>query len=269
MVLPSNVSYGTVTGTFLQAVADSTDAGRDPDGLPVTDLQVKFTAYVSPAVIRDTSSTPPTMIVVQPIIASVDAGGQLIGADGQPGVTLLASTNPAISPTGWTWQVTLSSATFPALTFAFLLDPGATVDLATVTPVAPSSGSTGNGNAGGNGNGNGTTPALSNTAVPTVTGTTTQGQTLTATAGSWSAVPDSTAYQWNRSGSPIIGATGSTYVLTGSDVGATVTVTATASKAGYTSASATSTATATIAASSGSGSSSTVGTATVGTATAA
>ncbi len=69
-----------------------------------------------------------------------------------------------------------------------------------------------------------------NTAQPTISGTTAQGQTLTATAGTWSNSPTSFAYQWMRcpaSGgaadasdcAAIGGATTTSYVVAAGDVG--------------------------------------------------
>jgi type II secretory pathway pseudopilin PulG len=68
-----------------------------------------------------------------------------------------------------------------------------------------------------------------NTVLPGITGTTADGQTLTATQGTWTGTaPISYAYQWQRctgaSCSNISGATGSTYVLTSTDVGKTLQV---------------------------------------------
>lgn len=83
--------------------------------------------------------------------------------------------------------------------------------------------------------------------APAITGTPTQGQTLTCSTGTWSNTPDAYAYQWNRSGSPIAGATASTRVLAAGDVGATLTCTVKATNLGV-SAVRTSAATATIAA---------------------
>lgn len=84
-----------------------------------------------------------------------------------------------------------------------------------------------------------------NSVAPAITGTTTEGQTLTCSSGTWSKSP-SYAYQWHRSGVPIIGATAATRVLAAGDVGNTMTCTVTATAAGC-SAVATSAATATIA----------------------
>jgi hypothetical protein len=143
VVLPSNVSFGTVTGAFLRAVADSpTDSDRDPEGLPVADLSVRFTASISPAIVRDTSATPPVTILIDPITAVVDSSGILVGPDGQPGVRLVASTDPDIQPTGWTWTVGISSPTFPSLSFSFTLDAGQTIDLASVVQVPSNPGTT-------------------------------------------------------------------------------------------------------------------------------
>jgi hypothetical protein len=69
-----------------------------------------------------------------------------------------------------------------------------------------------------------------NTSPPTISGTAMQGQTLTASPGSWSRKPTSYAYQWQRcsaSGSScasLAGATAKTYALTSLDVGSTMRV---------------------------------------------
>ena len=95
----------------------------------------------------------------------------------------------------------------------------------------------------------------SNTAPPSISGQTVQGQTLTADKGSWSGTaPISYAYQWQGCSpgcSNISGATGQTYTLQGSDVGDTVDVVVTASNS--TSAIATSSQTVPVTASGGGG----------------
>jgi lysophospholipase L1-like esterase len=92
---------------------------------------------------------------------------------------------------------------------------------------------------------------ITNSVLPTITGTATEGQTLTAGNGTWNTTPDSYTYVWNRGGTPISGATASTYVLVTADVGNTITVAVTAVKSGWTSGSATSAATGTVAAAGG------------------
>ncbi|MCU1425275.1 MAG: ExeM/NucH family extracellular endonuclease, partial [Microbacteriaceae bacterium] len=68
--------------------------------------------------------------------------------------------------------------------------------------------------------------------APTITGTPRVGSTLTTTGGTWSVVNPTLAFQWNRNGEPIDGATNSSYRVTAADAGATITVTATATAEG-------------------------------------
>jgi len=68
-----------------------------------------------------------------------------------------------------------------------------------------------------------------NTVAPAITGTATEGETLTASDGTWQGYPVPTlTYQWFRSSEAIVGATDATYELTTDDVGETITVTVTA-----------------------------------------
>ena len=81
-------------------------------------------------------------------------------------------------------------------------------------------------------------PAPTNTALPTVSGSAVEGQTLSASNGSWTGSPTSYAYQWqdcNSSGESCVsisGATASSYKLAARDVGSTMRVVVTASNAG-------------------------------------
>jgi hypothetical protein len=68
--------------------------------------------------------------------------------------------------------------------------------------------------------------------TPTITGTARVGSTLTAVSGSWSPTAE-LSYKWNRNGTPINGATASTYAVIGADAGATLSVTVTATKTAY------------------------------------
>jgi hypothetical protein len=75
-------------------------------------------------------------------------------------------------------------------------------------------------------------PAPANTALPTITGSTTAGAPLTCSEGSWSNAPDGFTYEWFRDGTPIIGTTGATYTVLATDEGLTLTCTVTASNLG-------------------------------------
>jgi hypothetical protein len=76
-----------------------------------------------------------------------------------------------------------------------------------------------------------------NSSPPTIAGSAEQGQTLTASPGSWTNSPSSYAYQWQRCTSSsgcgdIGGATGQSYTAQSADVGDTLDVVVTASNAG-------------------------------------
>ncbi len=68
--------------------------------------------------------------------------------------------------------------------------------------------------------------------APQVSGTPVVGSTLTATSGSWNTKGLGFAYQWLRDGSPVAGATGTSYGLAPGDVGTRLAVRVTATKAG-------------------------------------
>lgn len=68
-----------------------------------------------------------------------------------------------------------------------------------------------------------------NTVVPSISGTPVVGQTLTANRGAWTGSPaPSYAYQWQRGGVNISGATSQAYQLAPADDGASVRVVVTA-----------------------------------------
>ena len=84
--------------------------------------------------------------------------------------------------------------------------------------------------------------------LPTITGTTAVGQTLSVNLGAWNPAADSYTYQWKRNGIAIANnATGSTYRLNAFDRGTAISVTVTGNKNGYAALSKTSAATRAIA----------------------
>lgn len=75
-------------------------------------------------------------------------------------------------------------------------------------------------------------PAFVNDVAPVVSGTATEGQTLSVTDGTWTPTPAGYSYQWRRSGDNIGGATSSTYLLVLADVGELIDVVVTANDGG-------------------------------------
>lgn len=67
-----------------------------------------------------------------------------------------------------------------------------------------------------------------NTVPPAISGTPQVGQTLTAGSGTWTQNPTSFSFQWLSGGSPISGATASSYVPVTGDIGANISVAVTA-----------------------------------------
>ena len=86
--------------------------------------------------------------------------------------------------------------------------------------------------------------APANSVIPAISGIATEGETLTAWEGRWTAAAAYT-YQWLRDGAPISGAVSSTYSVVAADVGEVISVTVTATNSAG-SASASSAATSTV-----------------------
>lgn len=74
---------------------------------------------------------------------------------------------------------------------------------------------------------------LTATSAPTISGSASVGSTLTASDGTWNFAPASLTHQWLRDGTPIQGATTSSYVVTTADQGHALTVEATATRPEY------------------------------------
>jgi hypothetical protein len=142
--IPSNLSYGTVTGRFLLAYADSNDSGLEPDAVPAKG-SVYFTP--SPNYIKDVTASPaPVTILPASVECALDADGYVLGYTGSQGVRLVATDDPQGNPVNWTWSVEfrLTDATgSPVRTvpnFSFALPSGSTVDLTTAMPVPDANG---------------------------------------------------------------------------------------------------------------------------------
>jgi hypothetical protein len=135
--LPTGTLYGTVVGQFIQAVADTADAGRDPDSLPMQGT-ITFTPGAARVLLPSATPNPLTMYQ-KSIVCTLDAEGYLLGPDGARGVKLVASDSPG-NPTNFTYSVSVDLVGVAGFSFSFFLPAGETVDLTTATPAAPDSG---------------------------------------------------------------------------------------------------------------------------------
>jgi hypothetical protein len=143
MALPSNVNYGTVVGQFLLAYADSNDVGPNPDGRPA-----KGSIYFRPSPIKllNASSSPNPVTVLPAVVECLlDSEGYLLGYPGDRGVRLIATDDPDMNPTGWTWTVEFrltdqDDVPVSLPSFSISLPTDATVDLTTLSPVPDASG---------------------------------------------------------------------------------------------------------------------------------
>jgi hypothetical protein len=173
---------------------------------------------------------PPTNTFVPTISGTVQVGQQLTAA---PGIW-------THNPTSFTYQWNRAGTAIPGATASVYIPIGADVgNVLTISIIAVNSGGQSL---------IATSAATSavigivptNSSLPAISGTATVGQTLTASAGTWTNNPTSFAYQWNRGGVAIAGATAPTYVPVAADVGNTLTASVVATNSGGSSSPATS-----------------------------
>lgn len=112
MALPADVNTITVTGAWMDFQATPC-AGS-----------VLFQG------VRTQDPAHNTILVAKPITVSLDGAGHIT-------VSLVATNDPYLSPTGWTYAVTENITGVPALTYNIIIDQnaaGGTVDLADLAP---------------------------------------------------------------------------------------------------------------------------------------
>ena len=135
MSLPANVGFGRVTGRLIRAILYSPiDPNTEPDGVPIEGAKVTFTASVNRVVNR--TATPPVSIFIDPVTVVTNSDGILVSPDGTEGVTLVASDDADLDPSGWTYKVTITAPSISAaLSWSIMVPEGSVQDLATAIPV--------------------------------------------------------------------------------------------------------------------------------------
>jgi hypothetical protein len=198
------------------------------------------------------SSAPKTSTASQPVIGIPPVNTLLPSISGtlRVGATLTASPGAWINnPTSYSyqWNNSASGSIAGATAATYVLQPSDVGDMLTVSVIATNSGgSSASETSAATGAIAVAAAAPVNTALPTISGTAQVGQTLTATNGAWTNNPTSFTYQWNRAGTPMGGATASTYVPIAADVGSPLTVSVVATNSSGASSAATSAATAAV-----------------------
>ncbi len=138
MPLPDNVGYSLVKGRLIRSVVDGSDSDKYPDSVPVAGAKVVFTPSVYKVV--NSSAPEPVIIIMDPIIASTDYDGYLVSPDGEKILYLVASDDPDLNPTNFTYKVTITAKGLTAQTWNMTAPEGALQDLATLVPVPPKPG---------------------------------------------------------------------------------------------------------------------------------
>ena len=134
MALPANVGFGRVTGRLIRAILDTAeDEDHDPNGIPIENAKINFTASVKHVVNR--TATPPVSIFIDPVTVVTNSDGILVSPDGTEGVTLVASDDADLDPSGWTYKVTMTAPSISALSWSITVPEGSTQDLSTAIPV--------------------------------------------------------------------------------------------------------------------------------------
>lgn len=136
MNIPAGLGTCLVTGTFLRALVDSADAGREPDAAPLAGAKLRLTP--SATHVRYSGATPVIMALTA-IDLTLDANGAIRDQAGQLGVTLLATDQADGDPVLWTWEATLTGEGIAPWRHRFVAPTGGTVDLSSTrtVPLSP------------------------------------------------------------------------------------------------------------------------------------
>lgn len=131
------MNYGQVVFAAKIATVDSGDAGPEPDITPVT-------GYIDfiPSRVVTYADDLGSLLVIGSVTAGLDADGVMRDPDGNASVTLIASDSPELSNQGWTWEgyLRLNGVDEQIGPYPFVLNGGATVNLALQAPLEISNG---------------------------------------------------------------------------------------------------------------------------------
>lgn len=140
---PEDLGYGTVVGRFAWLDADDHDLDRLPQISAVNGATVLIAPSVG--VLRYTGAAGPMTLPARQVEGVIDAEGYLCtpdnaGIPGDRGIVLPATDSLTVSPTGFTYAVTVNIPGVTIPRFNISLATGETKDLATAVPVPATGG---------------------------------------------------------------------------------------------------------------------------------
>ena len=138
MPLPESIGTGLVTGRLVKAMIDGPDDDRNSDYAPLEGFKVVFTPSVN--TVR-TKSQSPAIIALLPITVNTNEEGFIVSPDGQEGVRLVATNDPNLSPTNFTYEVSVSGEDIESKSWFITVPKDSTQDLSTTYPVPENLGS--------------------------------------------------------------------------------------------------------------------------------
>ncbi len=222
---------GATASTYMQAAADVGSTVR----VVVTGTNAGGSASATSAQTGVVASAPPVNTVLPTITGTARDGQTLVAGNG---------TWTGTAPITYTYQwrrcdaAGASCADIAGATGGSYAQTPADVG-GTIRVVVTGTNAGGSSSATSNASAVVAPAAPANTALPTISGTALDGQTLTATSGTWTGTPTVTyTYQWRRCDAAgaacadIAGATSSTYTQVPADIGGTIRVVVTGTNAG-------------------------------------
>ncbi|WP_141748043.1 LamG domain-containing protein [Brachybacterium sp. HMSC06H03] len=144
MAWPEDLGHGTFTGRFGWMDADGVDEGTEPDITAASGGTVEITPAVT--TVRYTGTAGALSLVARRAVGIIDYEGYLCtknadGTAGPRGMSFPATDNDALTPSEWTYRVSVKLPGGVALpAFSTSLPTGAVVNLATAIPVDASPG---------------------------------------------------------------------------------------------------------------------------------